>query len=440
MILHGSLPQVAGKTVHLCQSWLGSQHRAMDKDSVLSLYNGQMPNEDSLDTQELSRGPATRSVLADVVAGCLADIDQIATDFLVEVQEIEGYPSSTVVAQDLEETAVASLELLLRLVGDLPMPDRLTGMSEALGHRRAQQGVPLESLLRAVRMDFRILWMAMLKKVPSASLPNFTEDAVRVWEAVEFHTVRVHAGYLDELATMAQEKESQRAFLLSRLLNSDGKDPQLVSQAARALGVRADSNFTVAVAAEHAQRSFRAGVRRAGVEHFLHERDGALILILEDTLLPPGRGLEGGRPWLAALECFVSPTAPTLAEVPLMLRIALESVPAMTPGTSGQWAVGHAWGYVAANRLGEYGTVLANSVFGALNTISAHERDRLFETLHAYFRSGSVSDAASELYCHRNTVLNRLARFAQLTGYKPTNPQDAATVIAALHTKRLVDD
>lgn len=392
-----------------------------------------MPSEASADAVHASRGSATRSVVSEVVSDCLADIDRIAHEYLLEVQEIDDYAGSLVAGQDLEETAVASMELLLRLVGGLPIPERLAGLSEALGHRRAQQGLPLESLLRAVRMDFRVLWNAMLEKVPAEFLPNFTKDAVRVWEAVEFHTIRVHAGYLNELATMAQEKETRRAFFLSGLLNSDGKDPQLLGQAARALGVKPESNFIVAVAAGHAQKAFRAGVLRAGVGQFLHERDGALILILEDVPARVGREPEGTRPWLAPLDCFVAPPARSLAGVPRMLRIAMESLPVVTPGRPGLQTVRDAWGAVAATRLGEYGTVLADTVLGPLATISGHERDRLIETVQAYFRSGSVSETAGELYCHRNTVLNRLARFGQLTGFDPANPQDAATVIAALH-------
>ncbi|WPU09627.1 helix-turn-helix domain-containing protein [Pseudarthrobacter oxydans] len=392
-----------------------------------------MPNTASADRTPASAGAAPRSVVSDLVSDCLADIDRIAHQYLLEVQKIEDYAASAVAVQDLEETAVASIELLLRLVGSLPIPDRLAGMSDALGHRRAQQGLPLESLLRAVRMDFRVLWTAMLEKVPPSSLPELTKDAVRVWEAVEFHTIRVHAGYLDELASMAQEKETQRAFLLSRLLNSDGKDPQVLGQAARALGVAPDSNFIVAVAAEYAQKAFRAEVLRAGAEQFLHERDGALILILEDVPARTGREPEGARPWLSRVDCFVAPPARSLADVPRMLRIALESLPVVTPQRPGQRTVREAWGHVAMTRLGEYGTVLADTVLGPLATISTHERDRLIETVQAYLRTGSVSETAGELYCHRNTVLNRLARFGQLTSFDPANPQDAAAVIAALH-------
>lgn len=381
--------------------------------------------------------PGQRSVLSSVVADCLADIDRIAHDYMLEVQNIEGYADSKVQVQDLRDMAVSSMELLLRIVGDLPVPERLLTMSESLGHRRAQQGVPLESLLKAVRMDFRVLWTAMLEKVPAAFLPDLTKDAVRVWEAVEFHTIRVHAGYLNELAAMAQEKETQRAFLLSRLLHSDGKDPQVLAQAARALGVRPESQFLVAVAAQHAHKEFRAGAQRAGADQFLHERDGVLLLILEDVPARSGVEPEGTRHWLEQLDCFLAPPARSLADVPRMLRVALESLQVAVSSGSGYRRVRDTWGSVAAKRLGEYGTVLAAAVLKPLETISVHERERLIETVEAFFRSGSVSDTARALYCHRNTVLNRLARFSELTGFDPNNPLDAATVIAALNVQRL---
>ncbi|BBE21890.1 hypothetical protein MN0502_07730 [Arthrobacter sp. MN05-02] len=375
---------------------------------------------------------AVRSVLSDVVTRCLADIDGIAERFLIDVQDIEGYAGSPVQDQDLRETAVASMELLLRLVGDLPVPERLAGMSDALGHRRASQGVPLESLLRAVRMDFRILWTEMLGRVPAESLSDFTTDAVRVWEAVEYHTTRVHSGYMDELASMAHEKEQQRAFLLSRLLSSDGRDVQLLGQAARALGVSVQGPFTVAVGAEDARKEFRAGVAQAQAEHYLHERDGALILILEDRRPRSGRTTAAVPAWLTDLRCFVAPAAASLAEVPTMVRVALEAVAVLDFAAPGHQSIRQAWGPVAAARLGEFGQVLEHAVLDPLTLIPTAEMERLVGTVLAYVNSGSVSQAAQQLYCHRNTVLNRLARVHQLTGYDPAVPADAAILIAAL--------
>lgn len=389
-----------------------------------------MPNE----VEPPQNGPS-RSVLSEVVTRCLADIDGITERFLIDVQDIDGYAGSSVQDKDLRETAVASMELLLRIVGDLPVPERLAGISEALGHRRANQGVPLESLLRAVRMDFRILWTDMLARVPAESLSDFTQDAVRVWEAVEFHTTRVHAGYMDELASMAHEKEQQRAFLLSRLLSSDGRDSQLLGQAARALGVTSSGAFVVAVGAESARKEFRAGVARAQAEDYLHERDGALILILEDRRPPSGRAGSAVPAWLTRLRCFVAPVAESLAEVPKMVRVALEAVAVLDLAAPGHQTVRQAWGPVAAERLGEFGEVLAEAVLAPLARIPAAEEDRLVETVLAYARTGSVSLAAQQLYCHRNTVLNRLARVHQLTGYDPAVHTDAATLMTALQCR-----
>jgi hypothetical protein len=47
-------------------------------------------------------------------------------------------------------------------------------------------------------------------------------------------------------------------------------------------------------------------------------------------------------------------------------------------------------------------------------------------------REGTVSRAAQALYCHRNTVLNRLGRFKEVTGVDPLHPGDASVVRVAL--------
>ncbi|MEO6200547.1 MAG: helix-turn-helix domain-containing protein [Cryobacterium sp.] len=373
-----------------------------------------------------ARSPISPAVSA-LVQACLADIDLITSDFMEEIQKIEGYSGGAVPAAELRDTAAASLELVLRLIGGLPLPERLVGISEKLGARRAQQGVPLESLLLAVRLDFRLLWMAMGRRVPVGTLPTFTEDAILVWDAVEFHTIRVHSGYLNELASMARQVEHQRAFLLDRLLALDGADPNVLVQAARALNVDPFSSFLVAVASAHQQDKFRGAARRAGAQKYLHERDGALVLILECV--------EGEQPappvWLLGLPCAVAPVAGDLASVPRMLRIASDAAAAIGAAATSMVTIRDVWGHVAASRLGDFGRELAHSVLDGLSDAPPQERRRLIETLHAYFNCGSVSAAAAALFCHRNTVLNRLGRFADLTGLDPTRPREAAVVLVA---------
>ncbi|MFI7029814.1 helix-turn-helix domain-containing protein [Microbispora rosea] len=52
--------------------------------------------------------------------------------------------------------------------------------------------------------------------------------------------------------------------------------------------------------------------------------------------------------------------------------------------------------------------------------------------LSALAGSGSVADTAAALYCHRNTVQHRFARFRELTGRDVRVPEDAAVVALAL--------
>ncbi|MFE3430788.1 helix-turn-helix domain-containing protein [Streptomyces sp. NPDC059171] len=82
---------------------------------------------------------------------------------------------------------------------------------------------------------------------------------------------------------------------------------------------------------------------------------------------------------------------------------------------------------------------LADRVLGPLERLDPTDRDVIVETLTAWLDAdGSAQRAGARLYCHRNTVLNRLRRFEQLTGRCLTRPRDAVEVSLALAARRLV--
>ncbi len=85
------------------------------------------------------------------------------------------------------------------------------------------------------------------------------------------------------------------------------------------------------------------------------------------------------------------------------------------------------------------GSALAARVLGPLDRLDPADRDVIIETLTAWLDSdGSAQRAGARLYCHRNTVLNRLRRFEQLTGRCLTRPSDAVEVSLALAARRLL--
>jgi sugar diacid utilization regulator len=86
------------------------------------------------------------------------------------------------------------------------------------------------------------------------------------------------------------------------------------------------------------------------------------------------------------------------------------------------------------------GTALSERVLGPLDAVDPADRELLVETLTVWLdEDGSAQRAAARLYCHRNTVLNRLRRFEQLTGRSLTRPSDAVEVSLALAARRLLD-
>jgi DNA-binding PucR family transcriptional regulator len=137
------------------------------------------------------------------------------------------------------------------------------------------------------------------------------------------------------------------------------------------------------------------------------------------------------RAALAGVPCGVGPLAHGLAGVPRSARIAGEIID-VSAGTAGPRELADAWLPLAAARLTDTASELVRAELGGLAEVPARERERLLAAVRAYAATGSVAEVAARLYCHRNTVLNRLRRFAELTGRDVTVPRDAAVVLLAL--------
>ncbi|MFJ6831219.1 PucR family transcriptional regulator [Streptomyces sp. NPDC091209] len=86
------------------------------------------------------------------------------------------------------------------------------------------------------------------------------------------------------------------------------------------------------------------------------------------------------------------------------------------------------------------GAALSERVLGPLLRLDLSDRDVMLDTLTAWLAcDGSAQRAAGRLYCHRNTVLNRLRRCEQLTGRSLTRPADVVELSLALAAHTLLD-
>ncbi|MEY2228268.1 helix-turn-helix domain-containing protein, partial [Streptomyces sp. BF23-30] len=75
---------------------------------------------------------------------------------------------------------------------------------------------------------------------------------------------------------------------------------------------------------------------------------------------------------------------------------------------------------------------LRQVVLGPVLALPSEDRRTLLTTLGTWLAcQGSTTDAAQRLYCHRNTVSNRLRRVEQLTGRSLSDPRHVVELALA---------
>ncbi|MGE2737656.1 PucR family transcriptional regulator [Mycolicibacterium vaccae] len=361
-----------------------------------------------------------RRQIQPAITACLADLDPIAAAYVRQVRTLTGYADSIVDDDDLHRTARTTLRLLFEMIRGEDRLAELQEYSERIGRRRALQQVPLESLLRAVRMDFPFIWEALSAHTDGGAAA-LSEAVTWIWSAVERHTTNVQAGYLDEISRVNAELELERTFLLRQLLSEDTSDPQLHSQAAAALGLPADGEYLVVVSGDLHPNEFGRLIRSFSPDAVLLRLEGVEFAILVADALSPK-----AEEQLLTIPAGVSVPADGLSEVAGMWRLATELSAWAEPGRAA--TLERHWDKIAAHRLGAIGVAFARRTLAPVSSLPPRDRQAVTDTLSIYLDTGSIAETAARLYCHRNTVINRLARITSSTGLDPAVPRDAGAL------------
>jgi DNA-binding PucR family transcriptional regulator len=255
---------------------------------------------------------------------------------------------------------------------------------------------------------------------------------VWIWNAVERHTTNVQTGFLDEISRVNAELELERNFLLRQLLSEGSRDPQLHQQAAAALGLPADGEFVVVVSSGQYPNEFERSIRHCAPRSAVLRLEGVEFAILTaDALQPEAEQV------LLDIPAGISPPAGGLAEIAGMWHLARELSAWAESGRAATVAL-H-WDKIAAQRLGAVGNAFARQALAQLSSLPSRDRTLLTDTLRIYLDTGSISETARRLYCHRNTVINRLARLSGSTGLDPAVPRDAGALRLLLAVDEAAD-
>ncbi|MFC8666831.1 hypothetical protein, partial [Streptomyces sp. NPDC057199] len=327
---------------------------------------------------------------------CLEEIDSLVDEWAEYVGPVRASYSDMVSQQEFRDSAWQAFELLLRTVARLPVPEHVAGVSGRVGEPRARQGVPLDALMQAARVDFRVVRAALVRRAGDEGRAQLVTSAHYVWEAVEHHVTGIMTAYQRTVLEMGRRTEDERRLWFSRLLDSGGRNPTVVQDAARALGFQASGHFLCAVAPGGGEASLR------GVANALRVLGAPLQqAVASDTVLVVQLGPRLTREAvLAQLEgtpCGVSSVVAGLTEVPRAVTLATATARVLPGDATQPQRLEDSWLDVLVHRAGDLGRDLAADVLGRLHTgVPPAEADRLLETVQVPLSgSGSIADTAA---------------------------------------------
>lgn len=333
--------------------------------------------------------------------------------------------------------------MLQVLAGTVPEGVDPQADARVLGRRQAVQGVPAEALQRLTAVAGEVLWQGLVERSAGADQADGPSALVAaagpVWTTVGAFAAAAADAHQQVQHDVSRREERGRAQALEVLLTGPGRGRSL-GQAARTLGLPERGRYVVVVA----DAADSAADRRARVAALAAQRLGSVWVPRPEgevgLVVLDGHDAQGVVDALAPVlpgRAAVSPATAGLPSVALAHRLAHAVHATLPEGERQVVQVDERMPEALVSAAPELSDRLVEAVLGPVLALPGPERDVLVATLEQWLAvDGSAAAAAERLYCHRNTVLNRLHRFEGLTGRSLLRTRDVVTVALALAALR----
>ncbi|MGJ5749627.1 PucR family transcriptional regulator [Streptomyces puniciscabiei] len=377
-----------------------------------------------------------------LVGRLLAEVDRLAEDLTDEILGGEhAYTESTLLGRE-QLRAVVRDNLTTMFAALQGRPTTLQA-PRAAGRLKAAQGIPLAALLHAYRLAGRFVWDRLLAAaVDEESTVQLLHMASGIWAAIDDYSSAAADAYRATLEEQSRRDTTARSMMLTTLLDGRAGTSASAWEIARVLDLDRQGPFLVVCAEVHdgvePLPSVRSRLRAAGIGSEWIQPIGAWVGLLS---LPHEQAVAHAVDRLSDLaltrvgvsRAFTSPV-----NAPAAWRQAQLAVQCLPHGTGGTHLYGSAPVSLLAAASPDMAREVARTVLGPLLALHPREQATLLDTLQAWFTAGgSTTAAAGRLHCHRNTVLYRLNRVAELTGRRTTDAASAAELYIALEAVRL---
>ncbi|GGX52893.1 PucR family transcriptional regulator [Streptomyces fructofermentans] len=319
-------------------------------------------------------------------------------------------------------------------------PRRDLEHAEEAGRRRAQQGLPLELLVHAYRAAGYLVWDALLEGASGREperLGVLMRSATMVWSAVDAQAAVASDAYRATEMELRRRTDERLQALLDALLEGQ-EAPGLAARAAAGLDLPERGPYAVVVLRSERRETFRRPVPGEGFRFIWRMRADCEVGVVA---LAEGQGLDGVARALDG-RCTgpggISPIVGGLGELGRARRLAELALRTCAPDATDVVRLDQRMPTALVVSQPELAARLVADVFGSVLELEPGDRAVLLETLDVWLScEGSAGRAAGRLYCHRNTVFNRLRRLEQLTSRSLARPRDLIEMTLALDAYRL---
>ncbi|WP_432167066.1 PucR family transcriptional regulator [Streptomyces sp. bgisy031] len=358
--------------------------------------------------------------------------------------EVGYYTSAVTVPADASLSAHATLEIT---IASLAFPERFAESGEhawELGRKRAEEGAPLLAVLQAYRIGGSELWDGMVEAVRREEPAHehlMLHVANGFWRFVDRDLRLMLKGHEQFTQGRPAGDARKRLPALKALLRGHS-DPLDVSVAAVTLDLPLTGRY--AVVRLSGPRTLGpdsgGGCEEAdGIElNWCPQTEGqAVVAVLRDRplaqLVDAVASVTSGQQVRAGL----SPVVRGLGELGRARELAdLALGTCLENGEVACLEDRMSAGFILSRP--DLGDHLMAGVLGPVLELEATDRKLLLETFGVWLDcQGSAGRAGERLYCHRNTVFNRLRRLERLTGKVLDRPRDLVDLVLALEAHRL---
>ncbi|WP_337662063.1 PucR family transcriptional regulator [Actinoalloteichus sp. AHMU CJ021] len=376
----------------------------------------------------------------------LSELPQLTDHLVALLREQEpAYRSAATDFDGLWREVHESLEHNIRsILAPRETRESARRCSWRIGAERAEQGLPLDALLHAFRLGGGVVWQGLVDATTRSDPDRvhlLVHVAADVWNFVDEHCGLLADAYRKVEGQLTRRREERLRALVGALLDGSTRLADVPAVAA-ALDLPQQARYAVVVVAGQGRAVLRDPGLRVGVPgtriiwHTGVEEELGIVQLGDVAVADLAAALTVPR----GCRVGVSPAVEELAAVGAARRFADTALRTCEDDAQVALLEDHLPSAMVVS-CPELSAALTRRALGPVLDLDPPDRKVLLSTLEVWLDcDGSALRAGTRLFCHRNTVLNRLRRYEQLSGRSLNRQRDLLELALALEAQRLLGE